>query len=275
MNANGAIRAVAIADRFAGRHVLVTGAGSGIGAATTRQFVAEGAHVTGVDLNADGLAALRDSLGERAGMLRTEVADITEPERQSELVAAACGPGGELDVLVNNAAVFLLAGVDATAEQWRRTLEVNLLAPAQLVAAAVPALGRSSAPAVVNVASISGHISQAGRWTYNASKGGVLELTRCQALDLAPQGIRVNSVSPGYVWTEVLERAADGDRATWEPIWGAACPLNRCAEPHEVATVIAFLASSGASFITGTDILVDGGLVSMSPDGRAAYGFES
>lgn len=269
------ISQVAITDRFAGRHVLVTGAGSGIGAATVRQFVEEGAHVTGVDINGKGLKTVRNGLGDRSDAFRVVIADVTDTGCQPELIETAADQDGALDVLVNNAAVFLLAGADATEEQWRRTLDVNLLAPAQLVATAADALGRASAGAVVNVASISGHVSQAGRWTYNASKGGVLELTRCQALDLAPRGIRVNSVSPGYVWTEVLERAANGDRARWDPIWGSACPLGRCAEPYEVATAITFLASAGASFITGTDLLVDGGLVSMSPDGRASFGFTS
>lgn len=254
----------------------MTGAGSGIGAATTRRLVAEGAYVTGVDINDAGLATVRDSLGERAEAFQAVVADITRVEQQASLVAvAAGGPEGTLDVLVNNAAVFLLASVDATAWQWQRTFEVNLLAPAQLVASAVDALSRSDAAAVVNIASTSGHIAQAGRWTYNASKGGLLELTRCQALDLAPRGIRVNSVSPGYVWTEVLDRAAQGDRDTWEPIWGKASMLGRCAEPYEVANAVAFLASPEASYITGADLLVDGGLVAMSPDGQASYEFSS
>lgn len=266
---------VAIADRFAGKRVLVTGAGSGIGAATVRQFVAEGAHVTGADVDGDGLDAVRASLGPRADAFQPVVADVTDRVRQTELIAAASDADGALDVLVNNAAVFLLAGLDATDDDWRRTLDVNLLAPAQLVAAGADALARLEAGAVVNIASISGHVSQVNRWTYNAAKGGVLSLTRCQALDLAPRGVRVNSISPGFVWTEVLDRGAGGDRAKWEPVWGSYAPLQRCAEPFEVSAAIAFLASGAASFITGTDLLVDGGLVSMSPEGLQAYEFSS
>ena len=171
--------------------------------------------------------------------------------------------------------MFLLAGLDATEEQWRRTLDVNLLAPAQLVAAAADALGRSEHATVVNVASISGHVAQANRWTYNAAKGGVLELTRCQALDLADRGVRVNSVSPGFVWTGVLDRAAEGDRAKWDRIWGGYCLLGRCAEPSEVATAIAFLASDDASYVTGADLRIDAGLTAISPEGAVAHEFGS
>jgi len=267
---------IAIADRFRGRRVLVTGAGSGIGAATARQFLAEGAHVTGVDLNGTGLAALVDDLGALGDRFTPLVLDITEESAQTTMIEAASGPDGALDVLVNNAAVFLLSGLEATEEDWRRTIDVNLLAPAQIVQRAAPAL-RRAAPraAVVNVASISAHVAQRDRWTYNAAKGGVLSLTRNQALDLARDGVRVNSVSPGYVWTEVLDRGAGGDRAKWEPVWGSFCFLGRCAEPFEIAAAIAFLASDAASFITGNDLLVDGGLVSMSPDGATTYEFSS
>ena len=261
--------------RFAGRRVLVTGGGAGIGAATVRRFIAEGATVFAVDNRADALAARQDELGTFGSNCTPIVADVTSDDAVADVVSTAAGPEGVLDVLVNNAAVFLLAGLDATSDQWDRTLAVNLLAPARLVAAAAAPLGRSSRGAVVNIASISGHVAQPGRWTYNASKGGLLELTRCQALDLAAAGVRVNSVSPGFIWTDVLDRSAGGDRTRWEKIWGSYSPLSRCGEPEEVAAAIAFLASDDASYITGTDLHVDGGQITTSAEGATKHEFES
>jgi NAD(P)-dependent dehydrogenase (short-subunit alcohol dehydrogenase family) len=124
--------------------------------------------------------------------------------------------------------------------------------------------------AIVNVSSISGHIAQTGRWTYNASKGAVNQLTRCQALDLAPYNIRVNSVSPGWIWTREVYKAAEmggGGREKWDPIWGKYHMLRRCADPVECAGPILFLLSEDASFITGTDLPVDGGYLGMGPEG--------
>ncbi len=252
-------------DRFTDRRVLVTGAGSGIGAATAARFLAEGAIVTGADRDEDGLARQAEQLGER---FRPVAADVATEQGRARAVAAAVGVEERLDVLVNNAGVFLFGGEDATDEQWQRTLDVNLLAPATLVAAALPALRRVGRGAsVVNVASISAHIAQGRRWTYNASKGGILQLTRCQALDLAAEGIRVNSVSPGWVWTAVVDRAAEGDRERWEKVWGPYHPMNRVGEPSEIAAAIAFLASDDASFVTGADLPVDGGYLTVGGEG--------
>jgi len=251
-----------VAQRHQGRTALVTGAGSGIGAAVARLLVCEGARVVGLDLDEAGLGRTADLVGPGFDPV---TGDVTVAADRARALAAV---DGRLDVLVNNAAVFLLAGVDATPQQWQRTLAVNLQAPAELVAEAFPLLRSRAGSAVVNIASISAHVAQAGRWTYNAAKSGVLELTRCQALDLAP--VRINSVSPGWIWTEVLDRAAAGDRDRWEKVWGAYCPLLRCGEPLEVARAVSFLASAEASFITGVDLPVDGGYLAGGPEGVVA-----
>lgn len=264
---------IARRDRFAGCSVLVTGAGSGIGAATVRQFLAEGARVTAIDVTPEGLELQQKILGELAERCQPLVGDVTDRKSYDRIVDAAADDNGALHVLVNNAAVFLLAGVNATDHQWQRTMDVNVMGPALLTARAVDALARSGRGAIVNIASVSAYEGQPNRWTYNASKGAIVSMTKCQALDLAPLGIRANSISPGYVWTNVVDRAAGGDRAKWDPIFGSACPLRRCSDPHEIATAVAFLASEEASYITGTDLVVDGGLVSMTPDALTPYEF--
>jgi NAD(P)-dependent dehydrogenase (short-subunit alcohol dehydrogenase family) len=121
--------------------------------------------------------------------------------------------------------------------------------------------------AIVNVASISAHIAQPNRWTYNACKGAVVTLTKCQALDLSVDGIRVNTVSPGWIWTPEVLKAAGGDRKRWEPVWGRFHMLRRLGEPSEVAKAIVFLCSDDASFITGAELAVDGGYMAMGSEG--------
>lgn len=250
--------------------MIVTGAGSGIGAATAARFRAEGATVIGLDVNAAGLARQTELLGD--GFLAVE-GSVANVEDRARALEAATREDGPLNVLVNNAGVFLFAGEEATDDQWQRTLDVNLLAPARFVADALPALRRAprGEASVVHVASISGYISQPGRWTYNTSKGGLLQLTRSQAFDLGREGIRVNSVSPGWVWTAVLEEAAGEERERWAAEWGSYCPMGRCAEPSEIAAAIAFLASGDASFVTGADILVDGGYLTVGGEGMDEF----
>jgi len=121
--------------------------------------------------------------------------------------------------------------------------------------------------AVVNVSSISSWVAQPNRWTYNMSKGAVTQLTRCAALDLAPHKIRVNSVSPGWIWTREVDKAAGGDRAKFDPIWGQYHMLARMGHPVELAGPALFLLSNDASFITGTDLPVDGGYNGLGPEG--------
>jgi NAD(P)-dependent dehydrogenase (short-subunit alcohol dehydrogenase family) len=253
--------------KFEGRTGLVTGAGSGIGAATARRLIEDGGRVTGMDRDEAGLKRTTAALGPLAERFTPFVGDVTDKAARAAAIAAAADSDGALHMLVNNAAVFLLAGPGATEDQWNETIAVNLLAPAYLSDEATPALSRSGHGAIVNIASIAGHVGQIDRQTYNASKGGILELTRCQALDLAPHHIRANSVSPGWIWTEVLERFSEGDRPKWEAVWGKYAALDRCAEPSEVAAAISFLLSDDASFVTGADLPVDGGYLALGPEG--------
>ena len=121
--------------------------------------------------------------------------------------------------------------------------------------------------AVVNISSISAHIAQPNRWTYNAAKGAVDQLTKCAALDVAPMGIRVNSVSPAWTWTRETLKSAGDDKEKYELIWGKYHMLRRCCKPEEVASACMFLCSEEASFITGTDLAVDGGYLGLGSEG--------
>ena len=255
-------------SRFDGKVAVVTGGGSGIGRATCLRFAEEGASVVVAEIDEKRGQAVADeirSAGNKAIFVRTDVADESSVR---DAVSRAAAEYGRIDVLVNSAAVFVLKGIDATVEEWRKVLEVNVMGSALMAKHVVPHLRKAGGGAIVNLGSISSFIAQPQFVTYNTTKTAILGLTRCLALDLAPDNIRVNAVCPGAVWTPiVVELAAkdgmDRKAADASPQWGGAHMIKRIADPREIANAILFLASSEASFVTAESLMVDGGYVAQ------------
>jgi len=251
---------------WTGRVAIVTGGASGIGAATAAEFARQGVTVGLFDINASAGQATQERIRNEGGQAIFHQLDIADANACKTAVDRFVEQTGRLDCLVNNAASFLSKGMDATTEEWQHALAVNVRGYAQMATACFEPMRTSGGGAIVNISSISGHIAQPNRWTYNACKGAILSMTRCMALDMAPAGIRVNSVSPGWTWTPEVEKAAIGGRENWEPVWGRFSMLRRLAEADEVARPILFLCSDDASFITGVDLPVDGGYLAMGAE---------
>ena len=252
--------------RFEGKVALVTGGTAGIGHAIAMELLREGASVVTTSLPADvddGWRAFKDA-GLDPVILSGDMADEAFC-RQS--VQQALDQHGRIDCLVNNAFSFLAKHADATRDDWHRSLDAGPVAFATMISLVVEPMKQASGGSIVNIASISSWIAQPKRWTYNASKGAVVQITRCAALDLAPFNIRVNSVSPGWIWTRVTDEAANNDRKKYDKIWGEYAMLGRMGHPIEIARPVLFLLSDDASFVTGADLAVDGGYRSIGPEG--------
>ena len=243
--------------RLDGRVALITGAARGIGYAITARFVEEGAIVAICDRDGAAARNAADALGPAAVGLTL---DVTQPTSIKQALAAVLQHLGPPDVLVNNAAAMTPAGtvVDIDVDDWDMAIAVNLTGAFRVSRAVIPhmrALGRG---AIINVASALGSVAVEEAPAYCASKGGLLQLTRAMALDHAKDGIRVNALSPGTVRTERLADLYGSMDAAAEQL-ARSHPIGRVARPTEIAAAAAFLASDDASFMTGADMIVDGG----------------
>lgn len=255
-----------IENRFEGKVAIVTGGSSGIGKATVEELCKEGASVLFTGLEDDGHDMVRHMVAQGNKVAYCQ-GDMAEETFCRGVVEAAVKQFGKINFLLNNAFSFISKGPDATREDWLRSLQVGPVAFALMGALVAPHMKEQGGGSIVNVSSISAFIAQPNRWTYNAAKGAVNTLTKCMALDLAHSGIRVNSVSPGWIWTREVLKAAAGDRDKWTPVWGQYHMLERLGEPTEVAAAILFLFSDDASFVNATDLAVDGGYAGLGPEG--------
>ena len=242
--------------RLQGKRALVTGAAQGIGQAIAVAFVAEGAEVLLVDINAAGVAKTAAELGQHAF-----TADVSQKAEVERIFAHVTASWGSLDILVNNAGVTHAAELDALTESdFDRVFAINLKAALWATQAAARLMPRGGA--VINMSSVNALLAIPNQIPYAVSKGALKQLTNVTALALAPKGIRVNAIGPGSIMTDLLKGIMTDQAAETRIL--SRTPLGRCGEPEEVAAVAVFLASSESSYITGQTIYPDGGRLGLN-----------
>jgi meso-butanediol dehydrogenase / (S,S)-butanediol dehydrogenase / diacetyl reductase len=249
-----------VAHDFSGQVVVVTGAGSGIGRAAAAGFAAGGAHVVCVDVkNAE--AAVAEITANASGDAVAVSMDVRQADAWEQLVKDTVARFGTVDVLVNNAGIAVAGDTAAGAseEVWDRIMEVNAKGVWLGMRAVLPLMLARKKGKICNVASTAAHIGLRDAAAYCASKGAVLALTRQAGVQYAADNIQINSVSPGTTMTGLQRDVTEAQRAAFLKL----TPINRFAESAEVAAAILFLCSTGSSFIAGSDISVDGGMVAL------------
>ena len=250
-----------IADRVA----VVTGGASGIGVGLVRAFVAGGAKVVFADIQDPPAQALAHELGRTCAFVH---ADLRRDDDIDRLVAAAAERFGGIDFLINAAATYADQGLESDRAAWQNGFDTNVVGHIMLLRAALTYLRRSSAPSVVWFSSESAHVALTGRWIYPATKAAIEQVVRSQALDLAPDHIRVNAVMPGWTEKPWHKTAPPDVKEHYARMSDRLHIIGRMGTLPEVADAVLFLCSDHASFITGSCLKVDGGHSALGPQGK-------
>jgi NAD(P)-dependent dehydrogenase (short-subunit alcohol dehydrogenase family) len=242
---------------------IVTGGATLIGQAVVRAFHEAGANVAIADIDSDGGRALAEALDERVLFAETDIRDDAQIER---FVAEVVERFGGIDFLVNLACSYVDEGPASPRADWLESLNVNVVSAVMMATTVRPHMAAKQRGAIVNFTSISAKVAQTGRWLYPVGKAALVQLTRNMAMDFAGDGIRVNSVSPGWTWSRVMDELTGSDRAKTDRVAAPFHLLGRAGDPEEVAEVVLFLCSDNASVVTGADYAADGGYSAMGPE---------
>ncbi len=247
--------------RLKDKVALISGSGSGIGEATAKRLAAEGASVVVVDLNQDGATRVAEEIRNAGGKAEALHANVGNPPEIENMIKFAVEKFGRLDILHNNAIRLYTGRVgEMTLEQWRKSIDIGLTAYWYATRCALAVMVPQRKGAIVNTGSVSGLAGDYGLGAYNAIKAGVINVTRATAIEYARKGIRCNAVCPGIILTPPILKSR---RALPEIAQKSeqTVPMGRCGEPIEIANVVLFLVSDEASYVTGTCIVADGGLM--------------
>ena len=247
-------------NRLQDKVAVITGAASGIGAATAKLFALEGAKVVIADIQGEKAAQVAQEICEAGGVAIAVTMDITDSEQVKAMFAKAIQTYGGLDILHCNAGVLIVGSVDTDSEEhWHKTLMVNLTGTYLCAKYGIPELQQALRPAMVITASISGLMGEPDLMAYDTTKGGLVNLTRQLAVEYAKDGIRVNSVCPGWIDTPFNDPVYELTPFEESSLDGV-IPLARQGTPEEIAYAVLFLASDEASYVTGHNLVVDGGI---------------